>query len=129
MFVKLVQVWLNASPEKSGGMYMSILTGTEIGTEGGAGSTWKLYVAMSLPGPHGNGPMQAVAVIVYSPGRTLATTKEEPAVITPPEIAHVKEATGMPDNEQTASLWENPKLDVTELVAPGWANEGLSVIC
>ena len=85
---------------------------------------------MSLPGPHGSDPLQAVAVITYVPDRTLATTKEV-LVRLPPEIVQVGEATGMPDNEQTVSVKENPE-PVTEIVTAGgggWANEGLSVIC
>ena len=83
---------------------------------------------MSLPGPHGSGPMQAVAVITYVPDRTLATTKEP--VRLPPEIVQIGEATGMPDNEQILSLKENPGLGVTEMAGgPGWANAWLSLIC
>jgi hypothetical protein len=125
--VKLVQVLLSVNPEKSGGMYMSTVTWVEIGGEG-AGSTWKLYVATSLPGPHGSDPMQAVAVTVYPPGRTLATSNEP--VIVPPAIEQLLGLpTGLPDNEQTLSLKENPELDVTEIGVPGWSNEELSVIC
>ena len=106
---------------------MTSETGSEIGTEGGAGSTRKLYVAISLPGSHGSGPMQAVAVIMYVPGPTLATGKE--SVITPSVIVQLLGIlTGMPDNEQTASL-ENPELDATEIDVPGRAIERLNVIC
>lgn len=107
---------------------MSISTSAEIGGVGGAGSTRKLYVAVSLPGPHGSGPMQAVAVILYVPGETLATTKE-PDVIVPPLIVQlVGRPTGMPDNEQLVSSELNPE-PVTVMVVPGWASEGLSTIC
>lgn len=111
--MKLVQVLLIVNPEKSGGMYMSSVTGTETGGEGSAGSTWKLYIARSLPGPQGNGPMQAVTVMVYVPGRTFAREKEN-GVIVPPTIEQLIGApTGLPDSEQTVSVKGNPE-PVTE---------------
>lgn len=129
--MKLVQVWLIVNPEKSGGMYMSSVTGTEIGDEGEQtpeghvalgkpANTRKRYVAMS--------PVLPVAVTLYVPGRTLATTKE-PDVILPPVIVQlVGGRTGMPENEQLVSLKENPT-PVPEMVIPGGSNDGLSVIC
>ena len=117
--MKLVQVWLIVNPEKSGGIYTSTLTGTVVGGEGEAGKTKKLYVAKSLPGPHGSDPTQAVAVITYLPGPTLATLNE--SVRVPPEIVQIgggEVATGLPDNEQTASVKENPE-PVTVMATAG----------
>ena len=53
-------------------------------------------------------PVLPVAVILYVPGGTFATTKE-PDVIVPPLIVQlVGGPTGMPENEQLVSLKENP---------------------
>lgn len=131
MFVKLVQVLLIVSPEKSGGMYMSSVTGTETGGEGSVGSTWKLYVARSLPGPHGNGPTQAVAVTVYVPGRAFARENEN-EVIVPPTIEQlIGVPIRLPDSEQTVSVIGNPE-PVTETDTGdvgGGMIEGLNLIC
>lgn len=110
---------------------MSSVTGTETGGEGSTGSTCKLYVARSLPGPHGsNGPMQAVTVMVYVPGRTFARENGN-GVIVPPTIEQLIGAPiGLPDSEQTVSVNGNPE-PVTNTGGGdvGGIIEGLNLIC
>jgi hypothetical protein len=55
-------------------------------------------------------PVDPVTTIVYTPTATLATTKE--AVRVPPETVQVEAPTPPPDNEQLASVEENPEPEI-----------------
>jgi hypothetical protein len=70
-------------------------------------------------------PGLPVAVIVYTPAGTLATTKELRGVggIMPPIIVQVGAATGIPDNVQLVSLGEKFEPD-TETLDPTWPEVG-----
>jgi hypothetical protein len=63
-------------------------------------------------------PELPVAVIVYTPAGTLATTKLKPTAIVPPAIVQlVGLPTGPPDNEHVVSVEENPE-PATKTVDP-----------